>query len=151
MAISDIFKKKRQIRLTDGQVPAIASSPAKPEAPVTRKAETRAVAARSEVGTSSEGSRRGERKIIGIIIAPHLTEKTTRASEGGWYAFRVSPSASKPVIRRAVEDRYGVAVERVRVLRSRPKTVRIGRIEGTSRGFKKAMVKIKAGQTIEFT
>lgn len=93
---------------------------------------------------------KGERRITGVIIAPHLTEKTSRAAAGGWYTFRVSPESNKLEIKAAVEDRYGVSVERVRALRQRPKRVRLGRITGTRPGFTKAMVKVKGGQTIEF-
>ncbi|OHA08996.1 MAG: 50S ribosomal protein L23 [Candidatus Sungbacteria bacterium RIFCSPLOWO2_01_FULL_59_16] len=88
---------------------------------------------------------------MGVVIAPHVTEKASLASGRGWYAFRVRADANKIIVKRAVEDRYGVTVERVRILRRRPKRIRLGRIEGRTPGFKKAMVKVKAGQTIELT
>ncbi len=93
----------------------------------------------------------GERRIIGVLVRPHLTEKSNAAGGRGWYAFRVAPDANKITIRKAVEDRYGVIVRAVRVLGARPKKIRLGRIEGRTPGFKKAMVKLRAGQTIEFT
>ena len=92
----------------------------------------------------------GPRRMIDAIYQPHLTEKTSQATASGWYAFRVRDSLSKPAIKAAVEERYGVRVTRVRVSYRRPRTVRIGRITGTTPGFKKAMVKLAAGQTLEF-
>lgn len=92
-----------------------------------------------------------ERRIIGVLLAPHLTEKTNAAAGQGWYTFQVRPDANKIMVKQAVEDRYGVGVRRVRILAARSKRVRLGRITGRNPGFKKAMVKVEAGQSIEFT
>lgn len=94
---------------------------------------------------------KAERRIIGVLAQPHLTEKSNAAAVHGWYTFRVAPEANKIMIRRAVEDRYGVAVRAVRILTARSKKIRLGRIEGRTPGFKKAMVKVRQGQSIEFT
>lgn len=97
------------------------------------------------------GAARGKRRIIGVLAQPHLTEKSNAAASHRWYTFRVAPEANKILIRKAVEDRYGVSVEAVRILGARPKKIRLGRIEGRTPGFKKAMVKLRQGQSIEFT
>ncbi|MBI4132045.1 MAG: 50S ribosomal protein L23 [Candidatus Sungbacteria bacterium] len=89
------------------------------------------------------------RRFIGVITSPHQTEKAAAGAAQGWYTFRVQPGANKITVRRAIEERYGVAVERVRMLSNRPKAIRLGRIQGTVPGFKKAMVKVRAGQSIE--
>lgn len=94
---------------------------------------------------------KGQSRVWGTLVVPYITEKTTAASAHGWYAFRIQPSANRVAVKKAVEDRYGVGVEKVRILFRRPKKIRLGRIEGRTPGFKKAMVKIKAGQSIEFT
>lgn len=91
------------------------------------------------------------RAIIGLIIAPHITEKSARGARAGWYTFQVRSDATKPAIKRAVADRYGVLVTQVRVSYHRARRVRVGRHEGVVPGFKKAMVKVKEGQSIEFT
>ncbi|MDP3727561.1 MAG: 50S ribosomal protein L23 [bacterium] len=93
----------------------------------------------------------GERRMIGVLRGPHQTEKATAAQGYGWYTFRVGPNGTKGSVRRAVEERYGVSVRRVRMLRARSKAVRLGRIRGETPGFKKAMVKVAAGQSVEFT
>ncbi len=97
------------------------------------------------------GAARDRRRTIGVLAQPHLTEKSNAAAVHGWYAFRVAPEANKVLIRKAVEDRYRVSVRAVRILGARPKKIRLGRIEGRTPGFKKAMVKVKEGQSIEFT
>lgn len=92
-----------------------------------------------------------ERKIVGVIISPHITEKSMASGGLGWYSFRVASGATKREVRAAVEDRYGVAVKKVRVSNQRAKEIRIGRISGRSGGFKKVMVKLAEGQSIEVT
>lgn len=89
------------------------------------------------------------RRIVGVLIAPRSTEKSNAAGRDGWYTFQVRPDASKVLIRQAVTDRYGVAVERVRIVRIPPRPMRLGRIAGEVPGFKKAMVKVRLGQSIE--
>lgn len=96
-------------------------------------------------------SSKDKRRVIGVILHPHLTEKTSFAGRGGWYAFIVGPRSSKPLVKRAVEDRYGVRVEKVSIINQPSKSMRLGRIQGRVPGFKKAMVKVKEGQSIEFT
>ncbi|MEK9148335.1 MAG: 50S ribosomal protein L23 [Patescibacteria group bacterium] len=127
----------------------------KPAAAREKRVEPRPATPAAERTTRPKGERPFDRtqgrRIIGVIIAPHLTEKTSAAGAHGWYAFRVRPDANKLLVKQAVEDRYGVNVERVRILSKRPKRVRLGRIEGHAPGFKKAMVKVRKGQSIEFT
>lgn len=130
MALLDRFKKAG---------PAKAATPAPP------------VRSTPEAKEPRPGRPAGMRRIIGLVVAPHLTEKTSRASEKNWYTFRVAPGASKIAIRQALEERYGVHVRRVRIIYRRPKRVRIGRATGRTPGFKKAMVKVRAGETIDFT
>ncbi|MBI4132537.1 MAG: 50S ribosomal protein L23 [Candidatus Sungbacteria bacterium] len=96
-------------------------------------------------------SPRQERRWVGVLVAPHLTEKTSNLNSQGWYTFRVAPQASKILVRKAVEERYGVSVERVRMAAARTKKIRLGRIIGQTPGFKKAVVKVAAGQKIDFT
>ena len=138
MALADIFKKKK-------------ASPAKPALPVRPEPSAPRVEAEASPKDrpAAAPGKRGERKFVGVIIAPHLTEKTSRGNAEGWYAFRVSSRANKTVVRKAVEERYGVTVERVRMLHQRSKRVQLGRIEGVTPGFKKALVKLRAGQSIE--
>lgn len=85
----------------------------------------------------------------GILLAPHTTEKSTAAAKRNQHMFRVSPDANKIMIADAVEKKYGVNVVRVNTMNVQGKRVRIGKREGRSPGFKKAMVTIQEGQAIE--
>lgn len=85
----------------------------------------------------------------GILTAPHVTEKSSRLGGMNQYVFRVTPDANKIEIARAVEKKYGVNVVRVNTMNVSGKRVRIGKREGRSPGFKKAMVTIQEGQSIE--
>ena len=86
----------------------------------------------------------------GILLSPHITEKSTRLAEIHTYAFKVSLSAQKSHIRKAVEGLYGVHVSDITVLNVRGKHVKVGKHEGKSADWRKAMVTIKKGETITF-
>lgn len=82
-----------------------------------------------------------------VLIRPYVTEKTTRQMEEGKYTFVCGLDATKPEIRRAVENRYaGVDVDNVRtqiVPGKRRRQFREGNmIEGRTSGFKKAIVSL---------
>lgn len=85
----------------------------------------------------------------GFLIAPHNTEKSSGLAKLHQYVFRVAPRANKHTIASAVEKKYGVTVIRVNTMNVSGKRVRLGKREGRSSGFKKAMVTLKEGQTIE--
>lgn len=82
-----------------------------------------------------------------LIVSPHISEKAKALGEGG-YVFKVADDADKHVLKRAVEDRYGVDVVSVNTIPARSKTRRRGQTLGERRGFKKAVVTLKAGQAI---
>lgn len=87
---------------------------------------------------------------LGVLISPRITEKATRLTEkANQYVFEVSDRSNADLIRRAVEGKYGVRVRKVNVLNQPGKKVRMGRHEGWSKGFKKAMVALEKGQSIE--
>jgi large subunit ribosomal protein L23 len=84
-----------------------------------------------------------------IVLAPIVSEKSYHGSVYGKYTFRVHENAHKTQIRQAVEELFEVNVVRVNVLKVQPKPKRRGQIKGTKQGWKKAVVQLKAGQTIE--
>ncbi len=86
----------------------------------------------------------------GQIVRPHITEKATDlGSKNNQFVFVVQTRATKNDIAKDVQEMYGVTVENVRIIRVHPKSIRFGRTQGTKKGYKKAIVKIKQGQTIE--
>ena len=84
-----------------------------------------------------------------VILAPIVSEKSYAASVRGSYTFRVHNDAHKTQIRQAVEELFEVKVERVNVIKVQAKPKRRGSIKGTRQGWKKAVVQLRAGDTIE--
>ena len=84
-----------------------------------------------------------------IIIAPVITEKSARQAEKNVYTFKVATSANKIEIKKAVEAAFGVKVEKVNTLITKPKAKRVGRYTGKTKTYKKAFVTLKDGETIE--
>jgi large subunit ribosomal protein L23 len=84
------------------------------------------------------------------IVRPIVTEKTSESYQSrGEYTFEVHPDASKPAIRAAVEQLFGVTVTGVWTSQQRGKPRRVGRSTGRRANWKKAIVKLRDGDTIE--
>ena len=86
---------------------------------------------------------------------PVVTEKMTRLAEKHQqYAFKVDKRANKIQIRTAVEAMYGVTVESVNTMRyagkSRNRNTKGGLVRGRTDSFKKAIVTLKAGESIDY-
>lgn len=85
-----------------------------------------------------------------VIRKPVMTEKTTLSQErGNKYSFRVAPNATKPEIRKAIETLFSVKVEAVNVLTMPAKMRRVLGRPGKSPEWKKAVVTLQEGNTIE--
>ena len=84
-----------------------------------------------------------------IIIAPVITEKSAAAAEKNVYTFKVAAEANKTEIKKAIESAFGVKVEKVNTLNTKPKSKRVGRYTGMTRNYKKAIVTLKDGEKIE--
>jgi large subunit ribosomal protein L23 len=86
-----------------------------------------------------------------VIRRPLITEKSTIGREVENLAtFAVNPAATKHDIRRAVEELFSVKVEDVRTMRQPRKKRRVGRHIGRRAEWKKAIVRLAEGQSIEF-
>ena len=83
-----------------------------------------------------------------IIRRPLVTEKSTLLRESGAnvIAFEVAPTANKIEVKRAVEELFKVKVEEVRLFNVRGKMKRLGRFVGKRRDWRKAYVRLKAGE-----
>ena len=84
-----------------------------------------------------------------ILIKPIITEKTTALMEERKYTFRVPLAATKVEIRQAVEQIFKVKVQAVQPMRYEGKMKRLGRTQGRRSDWKKAVVTLKPGETIE--
>jgi large subunit ribosomal protein L23 len=85
-----------------------------------------------------------------IVLAPIVSEKSYSGTSVGKYTFRVHEDAHKTQIRQAVEQLFDVKVARVNIVKVQPKPKRRGQIKGTRQGWKKAVVQLRPGNTIEF-
>jgi large subunit ribosomal protein L23 len=85
-----------------------------------------------------------------VIVRPLVTEKSTENLErDGAYSFVVDKDANKVEIARALESLFNVKVVDVRTMQYRGKERRMGRFVGRRAAWKKAVVKLRAGDTIE--
>ncbi len=90
-------------------------------------------------------------RMYDVIRSPVITEKATMGSEHGQVTFRVPLDATKPEIKAAVEGLFNVKVTAVNTLRQQGKVKRFkGRI-GQRSDFKKAIVTLADGQSIDVT
>ena len=86
-----------------------------------------------------------------IIIKPVITEQSMEATEEKKYVFQVAIDANKIEVKKAVEEIFGVKVEKVNTIRMDGKEKRMGVHVGRRANWKKAMVKLTAdSKTIEF-
>ena len=96
-------------------------------------------------------------EIINILIRPIFTEKMSRLEEERKYSFQVMPHANKLEIKKAIELKFGVNVEKVstsnRIGKKKNMTVRSGgrtiRTNGKRSNWKKAIVTLKDGEKID--
>ena len=86
-----------------------------------------------------------------MIVAPHVTEKATLLSENNAVVFRVARNASKPEIKAAVEALFDVKVKGVNTLVQKGKVKRWKGKPYTRSDFKKAIVTLAEGQSIDVT
>ena len=92
---------------------------------------------------------------MNILLKPIVTEKMTRDGDKfNRYGFVVARSANKIQIRKAVEELYGVTVESVNMIRYggkvKTRNTRSGLLVGRTAAFKKAVVTLAEGNTIDF-
>jgi large subunit ribosomal protein L23 len=86
-----------------------------------------------------------------VIQSPVITEKATLGSENNQVTFKVAIDADKPAIKAAVEALFGVKVKKVNTLRQEGKVKRFRGVIGKRAEYKKAMVTLEEGHSIDVT
>ena len=90
-------------------------------------------------------------RLYSVLLAPIVSEKSTMIGEKNeQVAFRVKHDATKTEVKAAVELLFKVQVESVQILNQKGKTKRFGRFEGRRSNVRKAYVRLKPGQEINF-
>ena len=84
------------------------------------------------------------------LVRPLITERTTQLMAEGKYVFVVAKAANKIEIAKAVAEVFKVKVAKVNTVNVTGKKKRMGRTEGKRPDYKKAIVKLAPGETIEF-
>ncbi|MBI4101587.1 MAG: 50S ribosomal protein L23 [Candidatus Nealsonbacteria bacterium] len=135
MAAFNIFKKKTP----EKAAPAKKVQEKKAEKPVAKKEELK------EKKVSPQGKTPAWR----ILKSPHITEKASDLGELNQYTFEVWKDTNKTEVKKAVGSLYGVDVESVKIVNIPGKERRYKGQLGRASGYKKAIVRIKAGQKIE--
>ncbi len=92
-----------------------------------------------------------QEQLMTVLRAPHVSEKSARMQEANQYVFEVASRATKAEVKAAVEQMFDVKVESVSVLNVKGK-VKAFKGRGGRRGtWRKAYVRLGAGQTIDMT
>jgi len=92
-----------------------------------------------------------QERLMKVLLGPHVSEKTTMAAEqANQIVFKVTSDATKPEIKKAVELLFDVKVDNVTVSNVKGKVKRSGQAFGKRKDWKKAYVRLEAGQDINF-
>jgi large subunit ribosomal protein L23 len=86
-----------------------------------------------------------------VVLAPHITEKSTMVSEHNAVVFKVAPKATKPEIKAAIEALFNVKVTNVNTIVSKGKTKRWKGKPYQRSDVKKAIITLAEGQSIDVT
>ena len=132
----DVGKDKKPTNPTDAAPKAAAVKP------VEDKPEDKKIAKPRVLKTDT-------RQAYRTLLRPVLTEKSTRLTSLNQYVFAVPTSASKVEVRDAVYAAYGIRPIHVTTTMVHGKAVRFGRVSGTQKSWKKAVVSLPAGKTID--
>ena len=84
-----------------------------------------------------------------VLIAPIISEKSYSQIALNRYTFKIHKDAHRTQVRQAVEELFDVKVVAVNIIKVQPKPKRRGAIKGIRPGWKKAVVQLKAGDSIE--
>lgn len=87
-----------------------------------------------------------------IIKAPIVTEKTAKiTADGKKVVLKVEKSTNKIQIKQAVENAFDVKVDKVNTINVRPKKKRIGRYQGATKAYKKAIITLAEGSKLDLS
>ncbi len=92
-----------------------------------------------------------QERLMKVLLSPVISEKSTVVGESSnQYVFKVVKDATKPEIKKAVETLFNVTVDNVRVMNVKGKSKRFGQRFGVRSDWKKAYVRVKPDQQIDF-
>ncbi|MBI5621853.1 50S ribosomal protein L23 [Candidatus Falkowbacteria bacterium] len=146
MSFLDKFKRHKDTDTTDGadKAPAKASVEKKLEP---AKVELKKIAPQEKI--AHKVNREDTGNAYQILVRPLITEKNTDLGAINKYVFAVSLKANKSEVRKAIRSLYGVDPIQINIANVRGKAVRYGRSQGMTKNWKKAIVTLKSGDSIQ--
>ena len=90
-------------------------------------------------------------RLLNVLRAPHISEKSARLQGENQYVFVVAPEATKADVKQAVEGLFSVQVQSVNLLNQKGKSRAFRNRAGTRSNKPKAYVRLADGQTIDVT
>ncbi|MBI4919895.1 50S ribosomal protein L23 [Candidatus Azambacteria bacterium] len=85
-----------------------------------------------------------------VLVSPHMAEKAMAAQRLNQYVFKVGDKANKIIVANELKKNYNVKVLKVNIINVPKKARRVGKSQGFKAGYKKAIITLAAGQSIEF-
>lgn len=144
MALLDIFKKKKkESKKKEKKEEAIKTVEEK------EGVEKELIPVKKKEAPKRETAKRKVAVVYNIISKPHVSEKSMGLGGINQYIFKVFSEVNKTKIKEAIEAIYRVDVLSVNIINVPNKKRRLGKFQGIKKGYKKAIVKIGAGQKIE--
>lgn len=146
-------KAKAESTATEKKATKKASAPKADAVPAAAKAEKKAPAAKKAKkdaeGVKKVGKLIDDIRLYDVIERPVITEKATIAAEQNKVVFRINPTATKKEVKDAVEALFGVKVEKVNTIKTKGKVKKFRGRTGQRSDQRKAIVTLKAGQSID--
>lgn len=145
MALFDIFKRDKKKKVEEKLK--------RPPKGALKSSSAAAKQKTEELQKEKEGgAKEGKSEFAsGVVLAPHITEKSANCSENGVYVFRVAPAANKIMIKRAIKELYGFTPLRIRTIKMPAKLRLVRGKTGVKPGYKKAAVYLKEGDKIDLS
>lgn len=100
------------------------------------------------VATTNEAISKASKFAAGVLIAPHVTEKSAMANGLNCYVFKVNPRSNRSMVKQAIKEVYNVIPRKVNITVIPDRAVFIKRKKGVKLGYKKAVVFLKKGDKI---
>lgn len=170
MGLFDRFKSKKESIGKDKKPRHILSKPSKQKADEEKRRQFAAVPSAGAVSKPAEtkaqeskqkdGKKPAEQKVVQkrkdstgnayrILHHVHVSEKATAVNALNQYIFVVGATANKVEVKQAIQSLYGIRPFKVNIINYRGKTIRYGRTQGRTKGWKKAIVTLLPGQRID--
>jgi len=116
---------------------------------VKSKKEAKPAKAEKEVAVvANEAISKASKFAAGVLIGPHVTEKSAIANESNSYVFKINPRSNRSMVKQAIKEVYNVIPRKVNITVIPNRAVFIKRKKGVKLGYKKAVVFLKKGDKI---